>query len=82
MSRFKTRNADLADIGVRAAPVFGRHGMGAEKTGPDPHRPPFGDSPCSAQHLQFVVDVEAVARLDLYRRHALGNHCINPGKRP
>jgi hypothetical protein len=80
MGRFRRGHADLADIGVgRPLYSFGTawapRKLVLTRTGRF-RRQPHG----SAQHLQFGVDVEAVARLDLDRGHALGDQGIDAGK--
>ena len=60
------------DIGVRTAPVIGRDAWAPRKRGLDRHTPAARRSPRGrAQHLQFGLDIKAVARLDLDRRDAL-----------
>ena len=54
--------------------------MGAEEARAYPHRPLDPDSARNAQHCEFGVDVEAVARLDLDGGDALGNQRVDPGE--
>ena len=53
-----------------------RQCMSAQKTGPDIDRPGPTQASGDAQHLQFRVHVEPVARLDLDRRDTLGQQGI------
>ncbi len=50
--------------------------MGAEEGGDDPHRPPVRKRPGGAQHLQFVVKAQPIARLDLDGAGALGQQGV------
>jgi hypothetical protein len=77
-ARLQRGQADLVDIGVGAALVFGQapHGRRGKLVRPAPGAPGAtraGD----AQHLQFGLDVEPVARLDLDRADALGDQRVD-----
>jgi hypothetical protein len=54
--------------------------MGAEETGHNRDRAFLAKRAGDAQHLQFGVQVEAIARLDLDRGHALGDQRVDAGQ--
>ena len=68
--RIHHRACDEVDIGVLVTIGFARQRMSAEEGGANGHRALVGQLPCGAQRLGFVVDVQAVSRLDLDRRDA------------
>ena len=71
----------LVDIASAVALVFGGQGMGGQPGGHDPQRPFATDPPGDAQHPQFGVQVQPVARLDFHRRHALGDQVVGAPQR-
>jgi hypothetical protein len=73
--------ADVVDIGVGAAPVFRRHGMGARKlvltcTGRS------RNARAARSIFKFGLDVEPVAGLDLDRGDAFGDQRVDAGSAP
>ena len=74
------RQRDLCDIGGRAALVVGRHGMGGKMGCPDRDWPRLTDPACDAQHLQLVLDGQAIAGFHLDRRGPAGDQLIDPGQ--
>ncbi len=50
--------------------------MGAKKGRDHPHAPHFGQGFGGAQHLQFVVEAQPIARLDLDRSDALSHQSV------
>src|SRR3546814_7160568 len=65
-------SSDLVDVAVRVAGELRRQRMRAEESGADLDAERVADLPRDAQHLAFVVEVQAVAGLDLQRGHAVG----------
>ena len=72
--------ADLVEIGLGAALVIGRDGVGAEEGGDDADGAQRGEAACGLEHAAFGVEVETVARLDLDRRDAFGKEGVEAGK--
>ena len=71
----------LVQIGIRAARIFGRHRMGAQIGRLHRDIPASTQRAGRAQHRQFAVAVQPIARLDLDCRHALGNQRVQPRQR-
>ena len=63
MGGLQGRHAHLVEIGVGAARVLGRDGVGAEEAGAHPDRPFGGDAARGAQHGELRLDVQTVADL-------------------
>ena len=74
-------DADLIEVSIGAAGVFGRDRMGGEQARDHPDRALPAERAGGAQHLQLVRDGEAVARLHLKRGHPLGQHPVEPCQR-
>ena len=74
------RQAHLVEIGVGAARVLGRDGVGAEEAGEHPDRTLGGDAARGAQHGELRLDVQTVARLDLDGADALGDQRVDAGE--
>ena len=72
--------ADLVEIGLGAALVIGRDGMGAKEGGDDAHGAQTGQPPRRKEHPAFGIEVETVAGLDLDRPDAFGKERIKAGK--
>ncbi|MCY1415763.1 hypothetical protein D9M71_312560 [compost metagenome] len=64
--------ADQLDVGIAAAGVLLRQGVGAEQGGDHPYRQFRAEAAGDAQDLQLVLEGEAVAGLDLHGGHAVG----------
>ena len=77
----QARNGDFVKVGVGTVRVFGWHGMGCEPAGDDPHRALDRQTARGAQHLQLVLDAQAIAGLDLDGRGALCQQCIQSRQR-
>jgi hypothetical protein len=74
----KLFSADPVDVAMLVGLRFRRQRMGAEK-GAYHGDVPLSAEPCGGvQHLRFVVGIEAVAGLDLDRRHAFRDQRIEP----
>ncbi len=65
------------DVVVGPAGKFRRQRMRAEESRAHAHREHPADRPRDAQHLRLGVALEPVARLDLQRRHALGQEALD-----
>ena len=63
--------ANQVDVLLRVAGVFARHRVRAQKSGDHIHGQPVAKRTGHAQHFQFIFHIEAVARLNFHRGHAL-----------
>jgi hypothetical protein len=68
--------ADQPQIARPVVAVFRRQCVGAEKAGDDIDRLGAPERPGGAQHPHLGFDIEAVARLDLDRRHPFGEQAL------
>ena len=71
----------MLDVVALAIAEFGRQRVRAEKRRAHADAELAADPPGHAQHLQFAVEIEAVARLDLDRGHAIGEQRCGPRQR-
>ena len=76
----KRGNGNFGNIVIGAPAIFGRHGMGGQKAGADLYRTQVADGTGGAQHPQFRLDLQPIARLDLDHCHAFGQHRIDKGQ--
>ena len=72
--------ADGVDVAVGIAGEFRRGGVGGQKGGDDADRSLLAEFARRLEHLGFVGQVEAVARLDLHRGNALGDQGVEAGQ--
>ena len=73
--------ADKVDIAILVALGFRRQRMGAEKRGADGNRPFSAERARSGELAHLGLGIEPIARLDLDRRHALGDQRVEPRQR-
>ena len=71
--------ADKVDIAIGVARELRRHGVGAQEGRPDRHRTVFRQAARGAQLLEFRLQIEAVAGLDLDRGDAFGDSASSRG---
>ena len=70
------------DIGRATVGVFRREGVKAEEGRADAHPARLLEAPGDAQHTQFALGIEAIARLDLEGGDAAGDQGLQPIQRP
>ncbi len=68
--------AHLVDIGVGAANIFGRYGVGGQQRGGDADRAVPHQSAGGQQHFELVGQGQAVTRLDLHRGDAVAQQGV------
>ena len=76
-----SRRQTMVDIGVLVAVRLRRQRMRAEEGGAHRHRPLVAEPARGAQRLRLVVEVEAVAGLDLDRGDAFGDQRVEARQR-
>jgi formimidoylglutamate deiminase len=73
-------NGDFVDIGVSAACIFRRNGMGGKVRDADGQLAQARNLARGAQQGKFTVNAKAIAGLDLYRGGPCGGHGVKAGQ--
>ena len=72
---------DMVHVGVGVAGELGRNGMGRKQGRTNGQPGDFAEPAGDAKHLEFTLQIEPVAGLDLHRCHSLAHKCLQPGER-